>query len=203
MRANNARAETNVIADIASDVVSFVAEWTASPKRVASVVPSSKALGELITSEIDVACAPVVELGPGTGVFTRCLIERGIAEQDLALVELGPEFARRLARRFPGCRVVQGDARRIARLTLFDDQRRPGAVISGLPLLSMPPLHIMQILSGCFRQMRADGAFYQFTYGPGCPVPRAVLERLGLRATRIGRAWFNIPPAGVYRIVAD
>ncbi|HVL56915.1 MAG TPA: methyltransferase domain-containing protein [Burkholderiaceae bacterium] len=203
MRANNARADTNVIADIVSDVVSFVAEWTASPKRVASVAPSSKALGELITCEIDSGSAPVIELGPGTGVFTRCLIERGIPEQDLTLIELGPEFARRLARRFPAAQVVQGDARRIGRMTLFDEDRHAGAVVSGLPLLSMPPRHIMEILSGCFRQLRPDGVFYQFTYGPGCPVPRAVLERLGLRATRIGRAWLNIPPAGVYRIVAD
>lgn len=202
MRANNVRAD-NVIADIVSDAVSFVAEWTTSPKRVASVAPSSRALGELITREIDPRRAPVIELGPGTGVFTRCLLERGIAEHDLTLIEIGAEFARRLERRFPAARVVQGDARRVARLDLFPGGRRAGAVISGLPLLPMPPRHIMEILTGCFRQLRSDGAFYQFTYGPGCPVPRAVLERLGLRATRIGRAWLNVPPAGVYRITAS
>ncbi len=201
MLANNARAD-NLVSDLVSDVVSFVAEWAASPKRVASVAPSSRALGELITSEIEPQNAPVIELGPGTGVFTRCLVERGIPEHELTLIELGPEFARRLGRRFPAARVVQGDARRIGRLDLFPLNGRAGAVVSGLPLLPMPPRHIMEILSGCFRQLRPDGAFYQFTYGPGCPIPRAVLERLGLRATRIGRTWMNVPPAGVYRIVA-
>lgn len=199
MRANNARAD-NVVSDVVSDVVSFVAEWTSAPMRVACVAPSSRALAELITSEVRPQMAPVIELGPGTGVFTRCLLERGVAEEDLTLVELGPEFARRLSRRFPQARVVQADARRIGRLELFDARRRPGAIVSGLPLLSMSPAHIMQIISGSFRQLRSDGVFYQFTYGPGCPVPRAVLERLGLRASRIGRAWLNVPPAGVYRI---
>lgn len=44
------------------------------------------------------------------------------------------------------------------------------------------------------------GSFYQFTYGPRCPIPRALLDRLGLKATRIGRALLNAPPAAVYRI---
>ena len=44
------------------------------------------------------------------------------------------------------------------------------------------------------------GCFYQFTYGPRCPVPRATLDRLDLVAERIGFAWLNIPPASVYRI---
>ena len=48
--------------------------------------------------------------------------------------------------------------------------------------------------------MRPGGAFYQFTYGPRCPVPRPILDRLGLKATRIGGTVRNIPPAGVYRI---
>jgi phospholipid N-methyltransferase len=48
--------------------------------------------------------------------------------------------------------------------------------------------------------MRADGAFYQFTYGPRCPVRRSILERFGLKAVRIGGALANMPPASVYRI---
>ncbi len=32
------------------------------------------------------------------------------------------------------------------------------------------------------------------------PVPRTILDRLGLKATRVGRALRNLPPASVYRI---
>jgi phospholipid N-methyltransferase len=48
--------------------------------------------------------------------------------------------------------------------------------------------------------MRPTASFYQFTYGPRCPVPRPILDRLGLKAVRIGGTVRNIPPASVYRI---
>ncbi len=75
-----------------------------------------------------------------------------------------------------------------------------GAVVSGLPLLSLPRRTVIRILLSAFRHLRVDGAFFQFTYGPGCPVPSVVLDRLGLRAQRIGRCIANLPPATVYRI---
>jgi phosphatidylethanolamine/phosphatidyl-N-methylethanolamine N-methyltransferase len=73
-------------------------------------------------------------------------------------------------------------------------------VISGLPLLNMSPRKVLSVLKGAFSYMGARGAFYQFTYGPRCPVPRSFLDRLGLRATRVGHAVLNVPPATVYRI---
>jgi phosphatidylethanolamine/phosphatidyl-N-methylethanolamine N-methyltransferase len=73
-------------------------------------------------------------------------------------------------------------------------------VVSGLPLLSMPPKTVTAILAGSFAHLRDDGCFYQFTYGPRCPVRGKVLEGLRLEATRMGRTLRNIPPAAVYRI---
>ncbi len=75
-----------------------------------------------------------------------------------------------------------------------------GAVISGLPLLSMSPKKKMAILSGAFTYLRPGGALYQFTYGPFCPVPLSILNRLGLQAECMGRTIANLPPAAAYRI---
>ena len=91
------------------------------------------------------------------------------------------------------------DATRLKDVELFGG-KAAGAVVSGLPLLSMPPKKVIAILEGAFGHLRPDGAFYQFTYGPRCPVKRTLLDRLGLKATRIGRAVANVPPAAVYRI---
>jgi phospholipid N-methyltransferase len=91
------------------------------------------------------------------------------------------------------------DATRLKDVELFGG-KAAGAVVSGLPLLSMPPKKVIAILEGAFGHLRADGAFYQFTYGPRCPVKRTLLDRLGLKATRIGRVVANVPPAAVYRI---
>jgi len=55
-------------------------------------------------------------------------------------------------------------------------------------------------MAGAFAYMRPGGAVYQFTYGPRCPVSRPILDRLGLKAVRIGGTVRNLPPASVYRI---
>ena len=182
-----------------SDHVRFFRSWVASPLRTAAVAPSSDSLARLMTQEITAATGPVLELGPGTGVFTRALLGRGVAESDLTLVEYGSDFARLLDFRFGRARVLWMDASQLSRHTLYPDAV-VGAVVSGLPLLSMPPRKVYAILAGAFGYIRPSGAFYEFTYGPRCPVPRAILDRLGLKATRIGGTIRNIPPAAVYRI---
>ncbi|WP_435170901.1 class I SAM-dependent methyltransferase [Falsirhodobacter sp. 1013] len=151
------------------------------------------------TRDISVHDAPVVEFGPGTGVFTRELIGRGIEAADLTLVEYRGDFVALLRDRFPGARILHADAARISATNLFP-VRQAGAVVSGLGLLSMPPPTVKAILRNAFECMRADGNFYQFTYGFRCPVSRSILTELGLQARRIGGTMRNLPPASVYRI---
>jgi phospholipid N-methyltransferase len=179
--------------------LSFFLAWLSDPLRVGAVSPSSPALADAITAEITPACAPVIELGPGTGVFTRSLIRRGIPEERLVLIERGPLFARRLQRSFPRARVLHMDALRLRDVDPFDSERA-GAVVSGLPLLLMPPRSLLALLEGAFERLRPEAAFYQFTYGLEPPVPRRVLDRLGLEIERAGGTFANVPPAAVYRI---
>ena len=181
------------------DTLSFLGDWAIDPRRVGAIAPSGASLARLITAEIDAASAPVIELGAGTGVFTRALIQHGIRPADLTVVESGESFARALRQRFAGARVLQLDAAQLHQAALFADAPA-GAVISGLPLLNMSAETVHAILEGAFSYLRDDGAFYQFTYGWRCPVPRAVRRQLQLQATRLGRAWLNLPPAAVWRI---
>lgn len=192
--------EVNVNARLPpSDTLGFFRAWLSDPLRVASVVPSGKRLANAITAEISPSTGPVIELGPGTGVFTRALIACGVRQEDLVLIEAGSTFAAALHQRFPRACTLSMDAARLREVELFAG-RRAGATVSGLPLLSMSPRKVIAILHGAFGKMRADGAFYQFTYGPRCPVPRVMLDRLGLKATRIGGSLVNLPPAAVYKI---
>ncbi len=177
----------------------FIRALIADPHRVAAIAPSSDALARLMTSEISPSDRPILELGPGTGVFTRALLERGLRSIDLTLVERGAEFARRLEIEFPEVRVLRLDAAKIADNNLFP-HGPVGAVICGLPLLSMPPRKVITILAGAFSYLRSGGAFYIFTYSRRCPISRPILDRLGLRARRIGGTLRNLPPAAVYRI---
>lgn len=181
------------------ETLDFWRNLISDPRRVAAVAPSGAALADLMTREITARDGPVIELGPGTGVFSRRLIERGVPESGLILVESGETFAAELALRFPSATVLHMDARRLNSVSLPGGVLA-GAVVSGLPLLSMPAPTILRILRGAFSQLRDDGAYYQFTYGARCPVSSAILKRLGLRATCIGRVSANLPPASVYRI---
>jgi phospholipid N-methyltransferase len=179
--------------------LSFFLAWLADPRRVGAIVPSSPALADAITADLSPASAPVIELGPGTGVFTRSIIARGIPEHRLALIEYSADFVDKLQRDFPSAQVHRMDATRLQHVELFNGERA-GAVVSGIPLLLMPEKSVIALLEGAFEQLRSDGAFYQFTYGRDTPIPHAILDRLGLKAARIGGTLANLPPAAVYRI---
>ena len=132
------------------DTASFLRAWLADPGRVSAITPSGMALARLVTAEITPATGPVLELGAGTGVFTRALLARGVQERDLTLLEYGVDFARLLGERFPRARVLSMDAARLARKPLYEGAP-VGAVVSGLPLLSMSPKQIMAILTWSVR----------------------------------------------------
>ena len=95
---------------MAADALAFFLAWMSAPLRVASVTPSSDALADLITSEISASSGPVLEFGPGTGVFTRALLRRQVAESELTLIEVGADFAKLLRQRFSNARVLEIDA---------------------------------------------------------------------------------------------
>jgi phospholipid N-methyltransferase len=181
----------------ASDSVHFFRTWLSDPLRVGAIAPSGEALAYEMTRELREG--PVLELGPGTGVFTRAILARGVEEASLTLVESEPTFAVKLGRQFPRARIVDIDAAHLSGHGLFEGAPL-AAVISGLPLLSMPDQKVTDILSSAFAHLREGGAFYQFTYAWMCPIRRPVLHGLGLESMGLGWTMRNLPPAKVYRI---
>lgn len=182
-----------------ADLLPFFRSWIRNPLRTAAILPSGNSISALMTKEINADMGPVLELGPGTGPFTRSLLQRGIPEARLTLVEYSTEFARFLGKKFPHARILRMDAARIGDFNLFEPGT-VGAVVSGLGVLTMPPRQVKGILNGAFHYLRPDGAFYQITYGPRCPVPRYILDHLQLEESFVGKTMRNIPPASVYRI---
>lgn len=72
-------------------------------------------------------------------------------------------------------------------------------MISGLPILWFNREIKAAILSEAFKLLKPDGRFQQFTYLGRPPVGPRLLTELGLRATLLGIAPMNLPPAFVYR----
>ncbi|WP_315760295.1 SAM-dependent methyltransferase [Sphingomonas sp. Y38-1Y] len=182
-----------------ADQARFFREWLRDPVGTASVAPSGEALVALITREIGVDSGPVLELGPGTGVFTRALVGRGVNERELTLVEQNPTFAALLKARHPGATILTIDAATLDHV-LEPDAPAFGAAVCGLGFRSMPAATTEAILNAAFARMQPDAALYLFTYGRRCSVSPAVLARLGLHAHRVGIAYRNLPPASVWRV---
>jgi len=176
------------------DVFLFAGRAIGSPGRVGAVMPSGRGLARLMAAGLGPDSGPVVEIGPGTGSLTQGLLDAGVPETDLILIEMDREFCARLTARFPGARVVNAPAQAMPALGL------PAitTVISGLPLLNFPPALQHQIVRAVFQGLAPNGRLVQFTYGRHPPVAPEVRDDLDLRWRRRGKVWANLPPATVY-----
>lgn len=176
----------------------FLLSWLDDPFAVGAVAPSGRRLARLLTRDVRAGDC-VVELGPGTGTVTREILNRGVRQQDLHLIERCRRFADLLRVRFPEAQVVCGDAT-AAHATLDGCRGKVDCVISGLPLVLFSREQKSKLLHQVFGMLRETGAFYQFTYGGRCPLDRRQLADHGFEARCIGFIARNMPPAFVYRI---
>jgi phosphatidylethanolamine/phosphatidyl-N-methylethanolamine N-methyltransferase len=179
----------------------FFRQWLKNPLAIAALSPSGRQLARQMIVELPHGTRRVVELGGGTGVFTRALIGHGILPNDLLVLELNEALYQHLRTRFPDSHVVCGDARELKTIATEDGflgEGQADAVISGLGLLSMTKRTQTEILQAAFSILKPDGRFVQFTYGPKSPVSRELISDLGLSVRRGGFAWWNVPPATVY-----
>jgi phosphatidylethanolamine/phosphatidyl-N-methylethanolamine N-methyltransferase len=178
------------------DGARFLRSWMERPLQIGAVQPSGRALARTMASYVDPAApGPVIEIGPGTGPVTAALLQRGVAAERLVLVEYSPEFCALLRERYPGVRVIEGDAYAIAK-TLKELALAPAtAVVSSLPLLTRPVEQRLDLLQQCFAVMRADGPYIQFTYATSAPIPS---RGENYAATPSRRIWLNVPPARVW-----
>jgi phosphatidylethanolamine/phosphatidyl-N-methylethanolamine N-methyltransferase len=180
----------------------FLKRWLRRPFAVGAVVPSGRLLAEAMArttfAEMKGREGHVIELGAGTGEVTKALLAAGIPADRLALVERDPELASFLRRHFSGPRIVEGDAARLTRILSEQGIGSVSAVVSSLPLLSLPADIVRGIVEGVFDALPRGGALVQFTYGPAQPVPRSLSQALRLVGTRGPRIWRNMPPAVVW-----
>ena len=180
---------------MASDFRLFMTQLLKRPHQVVALAPSSEGLAREMAARVDPAAGPVIELGAGTGKITQAILDRGLPPEHLHSIEMNPVFCDRLQAAFPGLNVHQMSAGDIGDLPLENAQ----AVISGLPLLSMPVALQRSILTGTVAKLRPGQDYVQFTYGPKPPVTPVVREELALSWEVSRKIWWNMPPARVYR----
>lgn len=179
------------------DLLLFAREFLAAPGRVSAVSPSSRYLARAMAAGLGPDTGPVVEFGPGTGQLTQGLLDVGVAVGNLTLFELNAGFTHLLRARYPGAAIHLAGAQEAGCYALAGSV---GAVVSGLPLLSMPDLAVEAILRSAFTLLRPGGQLRQFTYGFRPPIAPHILDRLGLVTRPLQQVWANLPPARVYAL---
>lgn len=178
------------------DEVRFLRSWIEKPLHMGAVMPSGRVLARTMAKYVDPkADGPVVELGPGTGPITNALIEHGVDQKRLVLVEYNPAFCVLLRDRYPQATVVQGDAYAL-RNTLWEVLKQPAsAIVSGLPLVTKPMLTRLKLIRDAFAALSPGAPFIQFTYSVAPPIPKSLP---GVSTEASERIWMNLPPARVW-----
>lgn len=203
----------------------FFRQFREQFETTGAIAPSSRFLAASMTRFLAARAAGaapvrVLEIGPGTGPVTDCIVRQLRPGDVFDLVELNGEFVRILQQRFESepawtavrsqCRIVQMPIQQFVAESPYD------FVISGLPLNNFPAALVREITDVYFRLLRAGGVLSYFEYMYVRPVRRLLTlgaERRRIveiddimaehcRRSRISRdsIWINLPPAWVQHL---
>jgi phospholipid N-methyltransferase len=175
------------------------------PGRTGAIAPSSRELAELMTADMGLATArTVIELGAGTGVFTRLIGERVQAGTLALAFEIDPRLAGELDGTVPGVRIVNDSAERIGAHLRAEGRDSADSILSGLPWASFNRSLQQTLLAAVLGALRPGGLFATFAYIPAAWFPpgrrfRGMLNDRFTSVTTTRIVWKNVPPAFVYR----
>ncbi|MFJ9626276.1 class I SAM-dependent methyltransferase [Streptomyces sp. NPDC091280] len=183
--------------------MSITSEFIRRPLMTGAVAASSRRLAYAMTEGGGLERAGlVVELGPGTGVFTDAILARLAPAARLVAIELNPVLAARLSatRRDPRLTVVRASATELAAVV----GEPVDAVVSGLPWTVMPRERRGRVLDAVAEVLTPGGRFTTFAYlhAAWTPPARDLAAELACRFGRSERSktvWANVPPAFVHR----
>jgi phosphatidylethanolamine/phosphatidyl-N-methylethanolamine N-methyltransferase len=174
----------------------FFRRWLANPLQMGSIIPSSPSLCRRLVAETRrTGDEAVVELGAGTGVVSRALLDGGIPPERLFVVEIVPDMAAHLRAVLPGVRVIEGDARQLPELIPAHWHGRIGTVICGIPLVLLAVAEQRRFIDAMTAVAPGRG-FLHFSYCATSPLPA---RKHQLTAKREAWTPLNFPPASVWR----
>lgn len=198
---------------------SFLREFLANPIATAAIAPSSPQLAAAMLRGVDIASLrTIVEFGPGTGIFTRAVLQalRGAGNTGATVIalELNARMAAALAGDLaegarnaddPGLRVEILNANALDIDRILAERGRPHAdfILSGLGWPSIPAKVRDAILEKTAAALPPGRQFRTFGYHIGLTLPgawgfRKTVRRLFSRVEISPVVWRNIPPAFVY-----
>lgn len=172
-------------------------EFFRNPLAVGSAFPASRFLVDRMLSPVDwtrMAC--VVEYGPGTGTFTRALLDRLPGDARLLAIDSSAAFIDHL-RGATGDRrliAVTGSADAVLDIMADHGLGRADCILSGLPFSTLAPERAERLMKASARALAPDGRFLAYQ------MRKAVQPLLERRFAQIvtGFEWRNMPPCHLY-----
>jgi len=164
---------------------------------VGSVVPTSEIAIRRLLDPVEwhnVRC--VVEYGPGTGVFTRRILDRLGPQARLIAIDTNPMFVQHLRRHIVDERLicVEGSAADVERILADHGLEAADYIVSGLPFSTLPQDVADEIAAATARAIRPGGMFLVYQYS------RFVLSLLERNFAQVKHrmVWRCVPPARLF-----
>lgn len=205
-----------------SDYRRFFGEFRRDFHHTGAVMPSGQFLARELVRPLIGERPPyyVLEVGPGTGSVTRCLLKHLRPDDRFDAVEINPNFTALLKRRLESDAdfVVHRDRIRILESAVQDV---PGeglydVIVSGLPLANFTISEIRSVFAAYRRLLKPNGilSYFEYPFLRGFKVTfanklgryhlvrkRQLLKRyLDRHQLDCSRIWLNVPPAVVRRL---
>ncbi|UVC08946.1 methyltransferase domain-containing protein [Rhizobium sp. TH2] len=178
------------------DNIRFIKGVISTPKTVGAIMPTSARMANRMASIIDTGSGlPVLELGPGTGVITRAILDKGVKPENVVSVEYSSDFVRHLRGKYPGVNFINGDAFSLAETLENYRGQKFDCVISGIPLLNFPMHQRVKLIEDLLKLVPVGRPVVQFSYGPVSPV---VARPDSYTIKHFDFIMRNIPPAQIW-----
>jgi len=164
---------------------------------VGSMTPSSRFLAAKMLNHISIEEAKVVvELGPGTGVFTEKILEKMGENTQLIVVELNDDFYNTLQNKFhhPNLHLKHGSADQIGIYLKEYGFEKADLIISSLPLANFPSDLRKNVIETAKNCLDDKGKFVQFQYS----LQSLKTLKRNFHLVKVEFTAFNFPPAFVY-----
>lgn len=175
----------------------FLKTFFKERKQVGALAPSSRFLVKKMCDKIDFSTAKnIVELGPGTGVFTEELLKRASKDCRIFVIELNEEFYQFLSKKFNDPRIIllKESADNIDAILAEHNVVEADAILSSLPLAVIPDQIRKRIIIKSYDALKEGGVYVQYQYSLNA---KKLLEKK-FGKLKMGFVAINIPPAFVY-----
>jgi phosphatidylethanolamine/phosphatidyl-N-methylethanolamine N-methyltransferase len=152
--------------------IRFFKGWQRDKKGVGALIPTSGVTARRMASIIDVSSGlSILELGAGTGVITRAILERGVSASQLVAVEYAEHFCDMLRERFPDIDVRNGDVFDLDNILGDRHGETFDCVVSAVPMLSFPLEKRVTLMDSLLSRIPRGRPVIQITHGPLSPLP--------------------------------